>query len=240
LASTCCTRSGSAAQAEIGGLDVDDQLQAGWRVQPRLGARRAEDGAGFERLDVERHGSGFQAREVEQLGDEPVQPGDLGVHGAQRRLVGIWHAVHEVLEHRPAAPRAACAARATRWRPARGAAGRSPRTRAHRVEGGGQAGDLVAAAHFDAVAVLAAAAGFGGAGHLPQGRRQPRGEQLDHREREQDRRDEAPAQRQAELGGDQGGDGGGQDRRDDDRRELGLERAEPVEDLHRPGSSSSA
>ena len=94
---------GVAVGGEVGRLDVMAIVDAG-RVQLLLAHRVGEQRLDRELLAVERDGARLEAGEVEQLGDEPAEPLDLGEHGAAASSGSArLDAVDEVLERRPAA-----------------------------------------------------------------------------------------------------------------------------------------
>ena len=75
---------------------------------------------------AQRHDAGVEPGQVQQRLDQPAQPLGLRQRGTQRRRVGGRRRRRRGSPAPRAAPRSACAARARRWRPARGAAGPRP------------------------------------------------------------------------------------------------------------------
>ena len=98
LATTWCRRSWSASSSRSDGSTRTVIVHAG-RAQLRLAHGLLEQHFEVERLAVERHDTGFEAREIEELLHQPSEPLDLGEHRAQRLGIGGLHSVDEVLEH---------------------------------------------------------------------------------------------------------------------------------------------
>jgi hypothetical protein len=86
------------AQLEVGRLDRHRHRNAR-RVELRLAHGLVQQHLNVEGLPVERHDARFEAGEIEQLLHEPAEPLHLRQHRAQRRGVGRFDAVDEVLEH---------------------------------------------------------------------------------------------------------------------------------------------
>lgn len=76
---------------------IDNDYGRG-RAEESLLNDRVDDADKLHWLEMQRDGSGFQARQVEQLLDESTQPVGLAQHCGQGLGLVLDHVVHEVLE----------------------------------------------------------------------------------------------------------------------------------------------
>jgi hypothetical protein len=215
---------------------VDREHDILGRVHARLAGGALEDVAQREGPHVERLLAGLQAREIEQLGDEPPEAARLLEHRAQRLGIGFADAVDDVLEHGlQRAERRAQLVRDVGDEVAPQAVGLGQLGR-HPVKRPGELADLVVGRHRDLAAVLAARHRRRDRGHLAQRLRRAAGEQLRARQRERHPRAGADDRRQPEPAhGDDRRCGGDPDGCDDDDAELELQRAERPQRAHGAG-----
>ena len=194
-----------------------------------LAHRVLEDGLHVELAPVERHRTGLQPRQIEELRDEPAEPFDLGEHRTEGLRVGILDPVDEVLEDcLQGGDRRTQLVRDVRDEVAAHAVGLGELGR-HLVERPRQLAHLVARRRGDTAVVVALGHRPGGVGHLPQGRGHPAGEEPHHHQRQGTGDDPADRRPHARLEAQPEHEHRHRHRGEDDGAELDLEGVDRVQ-----------
>ena len=231
LTSSWCRRSPSPGQGEILRLHGDGHFLVR-RGEVELALDVAEQGGDLHRRALERVGPTLEPGEVEQLRHHPAQPLGLAQHLAQRLVVGLGDAVDDVLEVGPERGDRRAEVVTDRGDELPPLLLHRLELCGHRVEAAGEVTDLVPRRRSDPGGVVAGGHPAGGFGHLAQRRSDPVGEDLHDRQGEHHRDDRPEPDGNTQGEPQLTDDGADRDGGDDHRRELELDRAQPVERSH--------